>query len=125
MIAAIYARKSTAQDDVAEEGKSVVRQVEGARAFISSKKWTLDERHIYTDDGVSGALFTNRAEFQRMMRDAAAGAFEALVFFDLDRLGRDGHKTMVALNTLADLGITSGTTRLDRLSTSTRSRVRR
>src|SRR5207248_135224 len=60
----------------------------------------------YTDDGVSGALFANRAEFQRMMRDAAAGAFEAVVFYDLDRFGRNARQTMLALNTLADLGVT-------------------
>ena len=106
MIAAIYARKSTAQDDVAEDAKSVTRQVEGARAFIAAKGWTLDESHVYTDDGVSGALFANRAEFQRMMRDAAAGAFEAVVFYDLDRFGRNARQTMQALNTLADLGVT-------------------
>lgn len=106
MIAAIYARKSTAEDDVANEAQSVPRQVEGARAFITAKGWALDEHHIYTDKGVSGALFANRPDYQRMMRGAAAGAFDALVFFDLDRLGRDGHKTMVALNTLTDLGVT-------------------
>ena len=80
MIAAIYARKSNEQNDVAEEQKSVTRQIDGARTFISSKGWALDERHIYSDDGVSGALFANRAEFQRMMVDAEAGAFEAIVF---------------------------------------------
>ena len=53
---------------------------------------------------MSGALFANRAEFQRMMRDAAAGAFEAVVFYDLDRFGRNARHTMDALNTLADLG---------------------
>lgn len=106
MIAAVYARKSTAQDDVVEDAKSVTRQVDGARAFIAAKGWTLDDGHIYTDDGVSGALFANRAEFQRMMRDAAAGAFEAVVFYDLDRFGRNARHTMNALNTLADLGVT-------------------
>ena len=106
MIAAIYARKSTAQDGVADEAKSVVRQVNGARAFITARGWTLDDAHIYTDDGVSGALFANRAEFQRMMRDAAVGAFEAVVFYDLDRFGRNARHTMDALNTLADLGVT-------------------
>ena len=105
MIAAIYARKSTAQD-VADEAKSVTRQVDGARAFIAAKGWTLDDDHVYTDDGVSGALFANRAEFQRMMQDAAAGAFEAVVFYDLDRFGRNAHKTMVALNGLAEVGVT-------------------
>ena len=105
MIAAAYVRKSNDQDDVVEAQKSVERQLDGARAFITAKGWALDERHIYMDDGVSGALFANRAQFQRMMTDAEAGAFEAIVFFDLDRFGRHAHKTMVALNRLADLGV--------------------
>ena len=104
--AAIYARKSSAQDNVQEEAKSVPRQVAGARAFLITKGWTLDEAHVYQDDGVSGALFANRAEFQRLMRDAAAGAFQAVVFYDLDRFGRHAHQTMVALNELTDLGVT-------------------
>ncbi len=37
MIAAIYARKSTDQH-VADEGKSVVRQVERARAFAAATR---------------------------------------------------------------------------------------
>jgi len=41
-----------------------------------------------------------------MMRDAEAGAFEAVVFYDLDRFGRHAHHGMVALNELADLGVT-------------------
>jgi DNA invertase Pin-like site-specific DNA recombinase len=87
-------------------GRPVARQIGGARAFIAAKGWTLDEAHGYTDDGVSGALFANRAEFQRMMRDASSGAFEAVVFYDLDRFGRNARQTMLALNTLADLGVT-------------------
>ncbi|HXG69760.1 MAG TPA: recombinase family protein [Gemmatimonadaceae bacterium] len=104
--AAIYARKSTAQDDIEDDAKSVARQVAGARKFIAAKSWLIEEAHVYTDDGVSGALFARRPEFQRMMRDAAAGVFEAVVFYDLDRFGRHGHQTMVALNALADLGVT-------------------
>jgi site-specific DNA recombinase len=105
MIAAIYARKSNEQTDVADDAKSVTRQVDGAKSFITSKGWTLADHHVYVDDGVSGALFANRREFQRLMRDAAAGAFQAIVFYDLDRFGRNANKTMVALNTLADLGV--------------------
>jgi site-specific DNA recombinase len=105
MVAAVYARKSTSQADVADEAKSVTRQIEGARAFIASKGWTLDPAHIYTDDGVSGALFASREQFQRMLRDAEAHAFDAIVFYDLDRFGRNARHTMAALNTLADLNI--------------------
>ena len=75
------------------------RPIKGARDFIATKGWMLDDtqigtkqvkgpdgtpidrpvfRHIYEDDGVSGALFASRAEFQRMLRDAEAGAFDAL-----------------------------------------------
>jgi site-specific DNA recombinase len=106
MRAAVYARKSTEQNGVAEEAKSVARQVDGARAFIAGKGWALNEAHIYTDDGVSGALFLGRPEFQRMMRDAEAEAFEHVVFFDLDRFGRNARRTMDALWELDDLGVT-------------------
>jgi site-specific DNA recombinase len=105
MRAAIYARKSTEQNDVANEATSVARQVDGARAFIQARGWSLDEMHVYEDDGVSGALFLKRPSFQRMMRDADAGAFDAVVFFDLDRFGRHAHKTMEALHALADVGV--------------------
>jgi DNA invertase Pin-like site-specific DNA recombinase len=69
--AAIDARKSNSQD-VGDEAKSVTRQIAGAREFIASRGWSLDEGHVYVDDGVSGALFANRIEFQKMMRGAAA-----------------------------------------------------
>ena len=105
MRAAIYARKSTEQE-VTDDAKSVTRQIDGARAFIARQPgWTLDNAHVYEDPAVSGALFAKRPEFQRMMSDARAGAFDVLVLFDLDRFGRHAHKTMVALNELADVGV--------------------
>src|SRR5215471_13452730 len=57
MIAAIYARKSTEQNGLGDEAKSVTRQIEHARAYAERKGWTVAEEHIYTDDGISGALF--------------------------------------------------------------------
>jgi DNA invertase Pin-like site-specific DNA recombinase len=108
MIAAIYARKSKKRpgEDAESESESVETQVIGARAFIAAQRgWTLDESNIYKDDGRSGALFASREEFQRMMRDAEAGAFGAIVFFDLDRFGRNAQKSMEALNALAEFGV--------------------
>ena len=55
MIAAIYARKSTDQNGVGDEEKSVTRQIEHAEAYASKKGWTVAEEHIYVDDGISGA----------------------------------------------------------------------
>ncbi len=40
MIAAIYARKSTDQSGVADEQKSITRQIEHARAYAVAKGWT-------------------------------------------------------------------------------------
>ena len=56
MIAAIYARKSTDQH-VAEDAKSVTRQVENARAFATKRGWTVTDAHVFVDDGISGAEF--------------------------------------------------------------------
>ena len=60
MIAAIYARKSTEQIGVADEQKSVARQIEHARAYAARKGWTVADEHVFVDDGISGAEFANR-----------------------------------------------------------------
>jgi hypothetical protein len=64
MNAVIYARKSTTQDGVAEEAKSVVRQVENATAFAARKGWTISDAHSYIDDGVGAAEFKRRPGFR-------------------------------------------------------------
>ena len=99
------ARKSTEQR-VADEAKSITRQIDGARAFITARGWTLEDEHVYRDDKKSGALFLGGPDFQRMLHDAAAGAFECVVLFDLDRFGRNSRHTMDALHALADVGVT-------------------
>ena len=65
-IVAVYARKSTEQS-VADEAKSVTRQIEHARAYAVRKGWTVDDSHTYVDDGISGAEFLKRPGFLRMM----------------------------------------------------------
>ena len=60
MIAAIYARKSTEQNGVADEARSVTRQIEHAKAYADRKGWSVAEDHIYLDDGISGAEFVKR-----------------------------------------------------------------
>jgi DNA invertase Pin-like site-specific DNA recombinase len=67
MIAAIYARKSTEQNGVADEARSVSRQVDHARAYASRKGWTVADEQIYIDDGVSSAEFATRPGFVRLM----------------------------------------------------------
>jgi hypothetical protein len=57
MIAAIYARKSTDQSMIADESKSVTRQIEHARAYATRKGWSVNEASVFVDDGVSGRSF--------------------------------------------------------------------
>jgi DNA invertase Pin-like site-specific DNA recombinase len=60
MTAAVYARKSTDQHDVADQEKSVTRQLEQAKVYAMKHRWTVAEEHCYVDDGVSGAEFAKR-----------------------------------------------------------------
>ena len=61
-ICAIYARKPTEQA-VADEQKSIARQVEHARQYATRKGWNVDEAYVFVDDGISGAEFTRRPGF--------------------------------------------------------------
>jgi DNA invertase Pin-like site-specific DNA recombinase len=67
MVAAIYARKSTDQSAVADEAKSVTRQIDHAKAYAARGGWPVPESRIFVDDGISGAEFANRPGFVRLM----------------------------------------------------------
>ena len=97
MIAAIYARKSTDQH-VADEEKSVTRQVERARAYATRKGWTVDDAHVYTDDGISGAEFLKRPRLLALMNALKPRpAFDVLIVMDQSRLGRSQDEIPYAL----------------------------
>lgn len=68
MIAAVSARKST-QQDVADDAKSVGRQVEHACAYCALKGWPVNEACIYIDDGIRRAEFEKRPDLVRLLRD--------------------------------------------------------
>jgi DNA invertase Pin-like site-specific DNA recombinase len=110
MIAAIYARKSTEQTGVADEQKSVTRQVDHARAYATRKGWTIDEGSIYVDDGISGAEFANRPGFLRLMNALKPRApFQVLVMSEESRLGREAIETAYALKQLGSSQTPRGT----------------
>jgi DNA invertase Pin-like site-specific DNA recombinase len=105
MIAAIYARKSTEQS-VADEAKSVTRQIEHARAYAIRKGWTVDDAQIYVDDGISGAEFLKRPGFLRMMNALKPRPpFQVLVMSEESRLGREAIETAYALKQLITSGV--------------------
>ncbi len=105
MNAAIYARKSTEQK-VADEAKSVTRQVELAREFAASKGWAVREQHVYVDDGISGALFEDqRPGLAALLVAADRREFGAVVTMDESRIGRDQYRAAYVLQQLHDKGV--------------------
>jgi DNA invertase Pin-like site-specific DNA recombinase len=106
MIAAVYARKSTEQSGIADEQKSVARQIEHARAYAIRKGWTVDDAHVYVDDGISGAEFANRPGFLRLMNALKPRpSFQILVMSEESRLGREAIETAYALKQLVTAGV--------------------
>jgi site-specific DNA recombinase len=102
MICAVYARKSTEQQ-VADDAKSVTRQLQLARTFARSHEWeVLDE---YVDDGVSGALATKLTGRARMLAAATAEKFSVLIVRDVDRLSRNDEELPGIIYSLRDAGV--------------------
>ena len=104
-VAAIYARKSTGQH-VASDAKSVTRQVENARAFAVQQGWTVDDRFVFIDDGVSGAEFERRPGFVSLM-DALRPkpSFQVLIISEESRLGRSTTEVPYAIGRLVKAGV--------------------
>jgi site-specific DNA recombinase len=106
MIAAIYARKSTDQFGVAEEHRSVSRQMEMARTYASTKGWQILEDSVFVDDGISGAEFANRPGFLRLMNSLKPRPrFNVLVMSEESRLGRESIETAYALKQMITAGV--------------------
>jgi DNA invertase Pin-like site-specific DNA recombinase len=108
VIAAIYARKSNDQNGVADDQKSVARQVEHARAYATRKGWAVADDHVYVDDGIGGAEFANRPGFVRLMAAAAQKPrppFEVLVMSEESRLGREQIEVSYAIKQLVSSGV--------------------
>src|SRR5437773_2774044 len=107
MITAIYARKSTEQNGVADEAKSVTRQIEHARAYAERKGWTVADEHVYSDDGVSGALFGDKRPGLARLLNALRPrpGFDALVMSEESRLGREQIETAYTLKLITDAGV--------------------
>lgn len=106
MIAAVYARKSTEQAGVADEQKSVARQIEHARAYAVGKGWTVADEYVFVDDGISGAEFAGRPGFVRLMAALKPRPpFQVLVMSEESRLGREAIETAYALKQLVTGGV--------------------
>src|SRR5262249_7363803 len=98
-------RKSTSQD-VADDQKSVARQVEHACAYAARKGWTVAEEFVYCDDAISGAEFQRRPGFLRLMNALKPRApFQVLIMSEESWLGREAIETAYALKQLVQAGV--------------------
>ena len=84
MKCAVYVRVST--EEQAKEGYSLAAQTDKIVEYIKSKGWTYSE--IYSDDGYSAAS-RRRPALQKMLDDAAAKQFEAVLVYRIDMLSRN------------------------------------
>jgi hypothetical protein len=66
----------------------------------------VDESFIFIDDGISGAEFTNRPGFLRLMNALRPRApFQALIMSDESRLVREAIETAYALKQIITAGV--------------------
>jgi DNA invertase Pin-like site-specific DNA recombinase len=93
--AALYARCSTG-------GQTVEPQVLALRAYAAARG--LEVVEVYRDSGVSGAK-RERPGLDRLLADARAGRFDAIVVQKLDRLGRSLHHLLDLLGELERIGV--------------------
>lgn len=92
MRAALYARVSTIG-----KGQTTMNQISELRRFCEAQDWPVACEYEDYDSGAK----SGRAQFQTMLRDAAARKFDVLVFWSLDRLTREG--TLATLRYLESL----------------------
>lgn len=106
MIAAIYARKSTDQNGVSDDEKSVARQIKHAKLYAAGKGWTVSEEYVFVDDGISGAEFVKRPDFIRLMNSLKPHPpFQVLIMSEESRLGREQIETAYVLKQIIDAGV--------------------
>lgn len=97
-IAVIYARYSShAQRDV-----SIDQQVKAIQEFADRQQ--LKVVQIYADRAISGTTDA-RPQFQQMIRDASAGAWDYVIVYSMDRFARDRYDSITYKKILMDSGV--------------------
>lgn len=97
---AAYCRVST---DKAEQLDSLNHQKE---FFVEYARRNGHELfRLYADEGITGTSLKRREEFNRLMRDARAGLFQAVAVKDFSRLARNTVDFLVCIRELKSMGI--------------------
>jgi site-specific DNA recombinase len=85
MRAAIYARVSTSRQ---AHTQKIDQQLERLKGYAERKSWTLEEEHVYLDEGYSGATL-NRPGLDELRDAAAMAEFDGVLITAPDRLARN------------------------------------
>ncbi|MCL4850988.1 MAG: recombinase family protein [Bryobacteraceae bacterium] len=97
---AIYSRVST---DIQVQNDSLITQEKVLRDYCRSHELRIYEH--YSDAGLSGGSTQNRPAFKRMMADAAAQKFSAVVVTKLDRISRNLRDLLRLIDALEANGV--------------------
>lgn len=101
MKVALYARVSTTRQQL---DQNIEHQIERLREYIAEQSgWHLEEKHIYLDDGYSGAKF-NRPGLDRLRERATKAEFEMIFITAPDRLARNYVHQVLLIEELQNLG---------------------
>src|SRR5213596_4423970 len=100
MRVAVYARVSTTRQ---AQAQTIEQQLDRLRAAVAGRGWTLDERHVYRDDGYSGASL-GRPGLDRLRDHAALADLDVALVTAPDRLARNYVHQVLLIEELAGHG---------------------
>ena len=97
---ALYLRVSTSEQT---KGHSLDSQRNDLVVWAQSQGWEIAK--VYEDAGASGTAVEGRAGFQRMIADAQAASFDAVLVLKVDRFARSLRDSIVYRELLSDHGV--------------------
>ena len=98
---AIYARVSTSSD---EQLNSIEAQRDYYIKYVEERSDLIFVK-LYADEGITGTSQKMRVEFQKMMSDAKAGAFDLIITKSISRFARNTVDSLICIRLLKEYGI--------------------
>jgi site-specific DNA recombinase len=100
MRAAVYARVSTTRQ---AQAQTIEQQLDRLREAVAGRGWTLEEQHVYRDDGYSGASL-GRPGLDRLRDHSALAELDLVLVTAPDRLARNYVHQVLLIDELAGHG---------------------
>jgi site-specific DNA recombinase len=100
MRVAVYARVSTTRQ---AQAQGIEQQLDRLRGAAAERGWELDDRHVYRDDGYSGARI-GRPGLDRLRDHAALAELDLVLVTAPDRLARNYVHQVLLIDELAGHG---------------------